>query len=206
MPDLLDPGRALEIARRLKLIKGYPWDEEASNAAAECLMRWCTGFIDGARVWHAEEQAEACVAELITRCAEDGLEWEGIGQLKAVFNERFKPRAPEGPSQEEQWRKKYGPPDKSWVEKLVKTAGSERKNFDDEFRDHHKQAIRDSVYYTEGQGRFELEPKHGDGEERRREKRQSQAFWAAAMEHHNREHPGEVALVRAEGIGTGEIQ
>lgn len=205
MADLLDPDKAVLIARRLKVIKGVPWDEESLWAIGQCLSRWCVGFIEGAQVWTPEHQASACVSELVARCAEDGTEWQGIGQLRDVFNERFKRAEPPGPSQEEQWRKQYGPPDKAWVEKLVAAAGVS-KNFQTQFHEHHLQAIRDAIYYTEGKGRFELEPRHGDGEQRKREKRQSQQFWASAMEHHNREHSAMVASVRAESVPEGDIQ
>lgn len=208
MPDFLDPDRAAALARRLKAIKGYPWDDAATEAVAECLMKWCKGFIEGSRVWKAEEQAEECIGELIMRCAEEALEWEGIGQLKAVFNERFKPRET-GPSQEEQWRKMYGPPDTQWSQNFAARIVKNRLSpeaFKEQLKESMKEAIRDSLYYTEGKGRFELEPRHGDGEERRKEKRQSQEFWANAMRHHNEKHPQEVAEARLQLATSGGVQ
>ena len=89
MPDLLDPFVAQAFAKRLQVIDSFPWSKEAADAIAECLIRWCRGFIEGRRVWQPEDQAEWLIAETIARAADSGEKWEGVAQLRAIFRERF---------------------------------------------------------------------------------------------------------------------
>lgn len=87
------------------------------------------------------------------------------------------------------------PPDGvEWCAHLVgpPKTGDEHKDYLWDLRALMFNAIRYSIYYTEGSGSAELASHQRD-----KEKEDDRAFWAQAMDHHNREHPYEVACVRA---------
>jgi hypothetical protein len=91
----------------------------------------------------------------------------------------------------EQWEKEYGKPDVEWSRRMTSATGiasdvkvdpAERKRlYTEENRAVLWQAIRDSIYYTEGPGA-----------------RGPDQFWSAAMAKHNRNHPAEVAAFRVQ--------
>lgn len=84
------------------------------------------------------------------------------------------------------------PDDVEWCAHLVgpPKTGDKHKDYLWDVRALMFNAIRYSIYYTEGSGSAALEG-------RDRDKENDRAFWAQAMDHHNREHPYEVACVRA---------
>jgi hypothetical protein len=85
MADTLDYAVALGLARQLKAIPNFPWDEEVIAAHAEHLMRWCRGAILPDSVWPAEAQAHW----LVTEAQEKWEKWLGTGALKAMFEGKF---------------------------------------------------------------------------------------------------------------------
>lgn len=89
----LDFDNAQHLARALKSIKGFPWDEDTINATAGDLVRWCKGGIINGRLWTPEEQAGAIVDE----AREAWEEWQGSRQLKLLFLEKFTPAVEEKP-------------------------------------------------------------------------------------------------------------
>jgi|HubBroStandDraft_4_1064222.scaffolds.fasta_scaffold02568_9 hypothetical protein len=90
MADYLDPDAAKKIAKTLKLIPGFPWDEEALEEAASDLGRWCTGAIIDNRVWPAEAQARAIVQEARLTWEK----WQGMAALYAIFRAMFETAPP----------------------------------------------------------------------------------------------------------------
>jgi hypothetical protein len=87
MADELSAEVALELARSLKTVKGFPWDADTAKATAEDLMRWCKGAIVNNLVWPAEAQARW----LITQARENWDEWKGTPELKRLFSGKFAP-------------------------------------------------------------------------------------------------------------------
>ena len=90
--DYLDPEAAKKIAKTLKLIPSFPWDEEALEETAADLARWCTGAIIDNRVWPAEAQARAIVEEARLTWPK----WQGTAALYAIYCVLFPP-APKPP-------------------------------------------------------------------------------------------------------------
>ena len=97
--------------------------------------------------------------------------------------------------QRKQWEAEYGPPDAMWSSNLVQELTGKAAKMDpaERKRQHGEerramlwQAIRDSLYYTEGPG-----GSRPDG------------FWMQAAEKHQRNHPAEVAAFRVELCESG---
>jgi hypothetical protein len=100
--------------------------------------------------------------------------------------------------QRKEWEAKYGPPDTAFSRRIRQMAGTAtdkpapadpetiRRQYAEEKRCMLWQAIRDSLYYTEGPG--------GRGPDQ---------FWGAAAEKHKRNHPAEVAAFRAQLAESG---
>jgi hypothetical protein len=86
MGDELDFDAAMRLARQLKAIPNFPWDEDVVIAHAYHLMRWCKGTILNGRVWPAERQAEWLVTEVQETWIE---KWLGTGALLQVFRGKF---------------------------------------------------------------------------------------------------------------------
>src|ERR1700722_17370375 len=80
----LDEDEARKIACLLKLIPGFPWDDEAVQEAARDLVKWCDGAIIDNRVWPPEAQARAIVEE-----ARYWQKWRGTGALYQIFRSKF---------------------------------------------------------------------------------------------------------------------
>ena len=104
--------------------------------------------------------------------------------------------------QRKEWETKYGPPDPMWSANLIgKLAGKSGKIDPSERARQHTeerramlwQAIRDSLYYTEGPGKIELDNMLG-----RDERNFSRGFWRDAARRNAENHPLEVALFRIE--------
>lgn len=176
---------------------GHPYGQAAINATAVDLMTWCKGvFFDG-RFLNPEQQAQKLVNHV-------RMNWDawpeqgGTKLLRAEFLRLFTP--PKDPDEDrKRWEREYGPPDKNWSEKFIAkaVAGTDKKaDFERQKRQMVLESIKDAIYYTEGQGRFDHEEEHGDHKERRREKRQNEAFWRDAMQHDNEKHADTVAEVR----------
>jgi hypothetical protein len=85
MADQLDLATALSLARQLKAIPNFPWDEEVIAAHAQHLMRWCRGQLLITGIWSAEAQA----TWLVTEVQETWLKWHGTGELFKVFRQKF---------------------------------------------------------------------------------------------------------------------
>jgi hypothetical protein len=92
--------------------------------------------------------------------------------------------------QKKEWEAKYGKPDPGWSQRFTEGATANAPTLDpvarkkqhrEERRAMLWQAIRDSIYYTEGPG-----------------SRGPDQFWSSAMERHSRNHPVEVAAFRKE--------
>lgn len=89
--------------------------------------------------------------------------------------------------QRAQWEREYGKPDADWSRRFTGAAAGTVPNIDPKVRKQQYQeerramlwqAIRDSLYYTEGPGR------------------KVDQFWAEAAAKHKRNHPAEVAAFR----------
>ena len=192
--DQLDFSVALTLARTLKTIPGFAWDEENINATAGDLVAWCVGAIINNEVWPAEAQARWLTGE--ARCTWD--KWMSTAGLYSLFRAKFKP-PPEHrpfdadltPEQKAELKAQYGPPDPAFASKLLAVpTKAEHKAMR---KASSWQAIRDSVFYTEGPGKIELDNKLG-----RQERNESRAFWRQAMDRHNRDHAADVAAFRLE--------
>ena len=104
---------------------------------------------------------------------------------------KFEPKV----DQKAEWDRQYGKPDPDWSRRMMAAATGlaapvdpmERKRqYADEKRAMLWQAIRDSIYYTEGPG-----------------SRGPDQFWSAAMDRHNRNHAVEVAAFRGQLAESG---
>lgn len=86
MAEVLKLERARALARSLTTIDGFPRYEEAIEATAEDLVRWCRGVdIDG-KYWPPERQAYWLVTEARENMAD---RWESTAALLAMFNKKF---------------------------------------------------------------------------------------------------------------------
>jgi hypothetical protein len=95
--------------------------------------------------------------------------------------------------QRKEWEKQYGPPGAFQPTVSAKPiAPRTSKEWEVCVRTARLQAIRDTLYYTEGRGVDEL-----DDIQDKQERNADKAFWANALVHHEREHPEEVAAIRA---------
>jgi len=89
--ELLTYEKAVELARQLKAIPNFPWDDEVVAAHARHLIRWCKGaIIDGHSVWCAEAQG----AWLVTQAQETWDKWRGTAALLQLFQSKFCPTPP----------------------------------------------------------------------------------------------------------------
>jgi hypothetical protein len=87
----LDPAVAERIAKRLRIVEGFPFGEDPIAGVAECLVRWCKGSPTDPG-WTPEDQADTLVSNAIDAFAigDEGFEaWTGIKQLRRVFNDSF---------------------------------------------------------------------------------------------------------------------
>ena len=112
-----------------------------------------------------------------------------IREIKdAAFN--LRPKFETTVDQRKQWEAEYGPPDPIWSENLLRKVKADPvargRQHVEERRAMLWQAIRDSLYYTEG-------PASGRPDE----------FWARAAESHKRKHPAEVAAFRVQLAESG---
>ncbi len=189
MPDCLTLDQAKVIARPLKAVPGFPWDEDSVTATAEDLVCWCRGAIKDGRVWSAEDQAVWLVNEVRLRWTE---KWLGPGLMLKIFRNRFEveklglDRQPAAALQ-----KVYGKPDPQWSKGLMAAV-----NHKDAQVALKMAAVRSALYFTEGPGRAEI---GGNSKEDRRD----QGFWADAMGFHNLKHPEEVKAIRKEIADRG---
>ena len=85
----------LEVARHLAgslVTIGHPPCEDAINATALDLIRWCKGSIIDGRIWTPEHQAEALVYEARTTWDR----WRGTKQLLELFRAKYDGKASNG--------------------------------------------------------------------------------------------------------------
>ncbi len=87
MPVELEPDIAHRLARRLKGIKGFSWDEENIDATADDLRRWCRGAELNGEWWPPEKQAEW----LVEQARDEWREWKGMAALRALLLSKFAP-------------------------------------------------------------------------------------------------------------------
>jgi hypothetical protein len=104
--------------------------------------------------------------------------------------------------QRKEWESKYGPPDPMWSQALVDKLVAKSAPMDpmERKRQHTEdrramlwQAIRDSIYYTEGPGKVELDNMLG-----KQERDFSRKFWREAAQRNQQAHSVDVALFRIE--------
>jgi hypothetical protein len=81
----LDPEKAYSIAGRLTTIPDFPRNEEAIEATAEDLIRWCRGSNEGEREWSPEAQA----IWTVEKARESWNSWIGSAALKSIFDSKF---------------------------------------------------------------------------------------------------------------------
>ncbi len=205
MAEELSDSVAVELASSLKSIPGFPWDPENIKANAEDLQDWCRGgFLDNV-LWQPEPQARWLVKEARLNWER----WNGTAALRQLFQSKFE-RKKLHPEQEafdaKKWEAEHGPPDPNWASNLFKiaTTGNKHKDFLNTLKAVKYQSIRDSLYYTEGQGRFTMELEHGDSAKVKTTKRFDQSFWREAMDGHNKKNPELVAFFRS-AIATGQL-
>jgi hypothetical protein len=192
--DQLDKDVALTLAKTLKTIPGFSWDEENINATAGDLVAWCVGAIVNNELWPAEAQARW----LVNEARRTWEKWMGTAGMYSLFRAKFSPPPEQRPfdadlteKQKAELKALYGPPDPAFASKLLAVPTPAE----------HKamrkavlwQAIRDSIWYTEGPGKIELDNKLG-----REERNGSRVIWREAMNKHNREHAADVAAFRLE--------
>lgn len=168
----LQPAVGRAILRQLSGFKGYPRDEAGETRFVEVLCE-------------ASLSVEHAVA--VTQAFDGGFPTvKEIRDTAFSLREKFKPKV----DPREQWEKEYGKPNPAWSADLSgKAAGMtatmdpqvRKQQYIEERRSMLWQAIRDSLYYTEGPGA------HGPND-----------FWNTAMKSHNRKHAPEVAAFRAE--------
>lgn len=192
--DQLELPVAVTLAKTLKTVPGFSWDEENINATAGDLVSWCVGAIVNNELWPAEAQARWLVGE----ARRNWDKWMSTAGLYSLFRARFNPPPEQRPfdsgltpEQKAELRAQYGPPDPAFKEKLLAVPTlAEHKGMRKAVL---WQAVRDSVYYTEGPGKIELDNKLG-----REERSASRAFWRQAMDKHNRDHAADIAAFRLE--------
>jgi hypothetical protein len=199
MADQLDYEAAFRFARALSTLDGFPRYDEAIEATASDLVRWCLGRVIEGRVWSAEAQA----FWLVTEAREHWDKWKGTAALRDLFRARFVPEPPASNQARDvkELEKLYGKPDPDWSSKFLKTAltGNKAKDHANQLNEVRYQAIRDSLYYTEGPGRSEL----GKGQSAR-DRDKAESFWNDAMKHHNEKHADDVAFFR-HAIARGDV-
>ena len=93
----LEFGVALSLAKALTRA-GHPWDEDAVRWTALDLMKWCTGYMDGAKAISPEEQAQA----LIDYVCKEWKDWPkgAPSQLREQFDRMFPSKAAMAPPAE----------------------------------------------------------------------------------------------------------
>jgi hypothetical protein len=173
----LQPSVAQSFIRQLSGFQGYPRTDEARARFAEVLCEVSLSVEHALAIIWAFEENFPTLKEI----------------RDAAFNLRpkFEPKV----DQREQWEKEYGKPDPAWSARFAEKAAGmtatvdpkERKRlYAEEKRAMLWQAIRDSLYYTEGPGA-----------------RGPDQFWSAAAQKHARNHPAEVAAFRVQLAESG---
>ena len=124
-----------------------------------------------------------------------------IREIKdSAFN--LRPKFENTVDQLKEWESKYGPPDPMWSAKLVDRLKGGSATLDPQARKQQHaeernamlwQAIRDSIYYTEGPGKIELDNMIGATE-----RNFSRKFWREAAQRNTENHAVDVALFRIE--------
>lgn len=181
MPDqrgfVLDRNVAImKVRERLAGLRGYPVRPEGEYLLAEALQVCAISMA----------HVDAVLADFDDECPTPRL----IKDVAMGLRERYEPSI----DQRKQWEAECGAPDPEWSRRLAFMA-SHSADFRAQLDELRLQSIRDALYYTEGQGSAKLD---GPGKEKSADRK----FWADAMSHHEREHPYELACIRAELAGT----
>jgi hypothetical protein len=191
--------------------------EDVDFSVAKALFQALSGFKGYPRPGLGEEHfVEAFQASVVSvaharavLASFDGV-MPTIREIKdSAFN--LRPKFENTVDQLKEWEAKYGPPDPMWsanligklvaksgktdpLEKSGKTDPLERaRRHAEERRAMLWQAIRDSLYYTEGPGKIEVDNMLG-----RDERNFSRKFWREAAQRNKENHPVENALFRIE--------
>jgi len=83
MPWTLDAAKGL--ARTLKAIPGFAWDDENISATAMALMRWCKDTYVGGFPHTAHEKAVQVTQEAL----DNWTKWQGTAALYALYKARY---------------------------------------------------------------------------------------------------------------------
>lgn len=177
-PAIMHEVARSKVRKYLSGLRGYNPMPDAESLLAEALESVCVNL----------EHADATLRSFEDQCPTP----REIKDAGLNLKEKFQPQ----PSLRETWEAESGPPDPEWSRKLLNVAvaltGNKDKDWEIQKRQMRLQAITDSLYFTEGPGRQELDAMVG-----KQERSSSKQFWADAMRHHEREHPEEVAAIRA---------
>src|ERR1017187_9494573 len=179
----LQPAVARGLLRTLSGFRGYPrGDGEAPFVETLCEI--------SLSVEHASSTLLCFDAEFPT-----------IRELRdAALN--LRPKFEAKRDQHAEWEREYGPPDLAWSRRFAQGATENAPTVDPQARKRQHQeerramlwqAIRDSIYYTEGPGKIELDNTLGA-----KERNFSRQFWRDAANRNPKNHPEEVAAFRAE--------
>jgi len=161
-------------------------------------------YIAGLRGYNPQPQVEARFAETIQEaCVSVGHARHVLSQFedicptpKEIKESAFNSRdafLPKRPSQREQWEKEYGPPDKSFTEKINSLGTGDRKTrYKAEYSQMRMQSLKDAVYYSTPEGQHELSKIVGQAD-----RANSRAFWAHQIQWLTEKYPDQVAAIRA---------
>ncbi len=188
----VDPAVCLAYVRLyLSGLRGYPLHEDGQKCLAMHLGNYSLSV----------EHAESILRAFRSQCPtpQDLYEVAYNPNLRGKFE-------PPKPSQIEQWEKECGPPDPEWSANLVSIAstGNKHRDFLNVLLAMKYQSIRDSLYKTEGKGRFDHEIERGDSDKVKAAKRADQSFWQEAMDSNNKKHPELVKFFR-EAVREGRL-
>lgn len=164
----VQPTVARSFLRQLSGFRGYPKDAEGEGRFVEALCEVSLSVEHALAIVWAFDENFPTIREIR----------DTAYNLRAKFERK--------PDQTKEWEAKYGKPDPAFSERIINTAmgataldPAKRKALHvEESRAMLWQAIRDSLYYTEGPSR------------------RVDQFWAEAAAKHARNHPEEVAAFR----------
>jgi hypothetical protein len=178
-PAIAGPVALAKVRHHLAGLRGFNPKPEAEALLARTVQAVCISV----------EHVDAVLSSFDNECPTP----REIKDIAWSTRPKFEPKV----DQYREWERQYGPPDKQWSENLIKQADQPAskptmKEWGAERRAMRLKAIRDTLYYTEGAGRKELDAIVG-----RQERNTDKAFWTNALRFHEREHPEEVAAIRA---------
>lgn len=171
--NALQPAVAKSFLRQLSGFRGYPKDDEAQGRFIEVLCEVSLSVEHALAIIWAFDENFPTIREIR----------DTAYNLRSKFDPKLDQRA--------EWESKYGKPDTGWSERFAERAANavpspgrvdpeaRKRQYGEERRAMLRQAIRDSLYYTEGPGSGRPD-----------------SFWHEAVQKHKRNHPAEVAAFR----------